>query len=232
MLTDAHLHLGDMKNKDGYSDLNKISIAFTCTAKSEEWTEKTDLAHCRIKRFYGIHPWYCSEWTPQIRHRLIDVLENNPESGVGEIGLDARHGCIAEQTCAFTEQMEISKINNRPTVIHSVSTDEKILEILRIIKPEYPTIIHSFHSDGYTKAFDSLGCYFSINPRILAKKPETVSRIIRSIPMHKLLLESDAPNVPNNFTGMEDFTEKISKIIGTTHEKLKETLYENMERIL
>lgn len=231
MLTDAHLHLGDIPEGEGYPDMGRLGLMFTCTAQPSEWHTVPDSHNRGIKRFYGVHPWYADEWDGASRAELIRILESDPSSGIGEIGLDSGRGDAVSQRKAFGDQLSIAAEYDRTTEIHMVSDEHDVLEAVRRSRPGRPPILHAFRSESYVKPFSEAGCCFSVNPRILSKKPETAARILRAIPRDRLLLESDAPNTPPGFPGMGRFVSAVAELLGIPAEELENTVYDNLKRL-
>ena len=230
MLCDAHLHLHET-SADGYPRDGDIGLMFSCTARPSEWASLESIDSQCVKRFYGVHPWYCDEWSENTESELLALLKEDPSSGVGEIGLDGTRGTLKEQVPVFRRQLEITSSLDRAVNIHMVDAEKETLECIRDSACRTPMILHSFKSESYVKPFSALNCYFSLNPRILSKKPESVEHIFCSIPRDRLLLESDAPHSPKGFAGMREFISGLSDIVGVDAEELEETVYENLRSI-
>lgn len=230
MLCDAHLHLHET-SADGYPRDGDIGLMFSCTARPSEWASLESIDSQCVKRFYGVHPWYCDEWSENTESELLALLKEDPSSGVGEIGLDGTRGTLEEQVPVFRRQLGIASSLGRTVNIHMVDAEKETLECIRDSACRTPMILHSFKSESYVKPFSALNCYFSLNPRILSKKPESVERIFCSIPRDRLLLESDAPHSPKGFAGMRGFISGLSDIVGVDAKELEETVYENLRSI-
>ena len=119
---------------------------------------------------------------------------------VGEIGLDFSGGRMAtapQQQEAFDwiiQSCAEHPVTGRAISIHSVRAASEALDTLqRFDMPHNSTcIFHWFSgtSDELARA-RALGCYFSVNARMLATKRGR--EYARQIPLDKLLLETDAP---------------------------------------
>ena len=230
MLCDAHLHLHET-SADGYPRDGDIGLMFSCTARPSEWASLKSMNSQGIKRFYGVHPWYCDEWSENTESKLLALLDEDPSSGVGEIGLDGTRGTLEDQIPVFRRQLEMASSLDRTVNIHMIDSEKDTLECIRNSACRTPMILHSFKSESYVKPFSALNCYFSLNPRILSKKPESVKRIFDSIPGDRLLLESDAPHCPKGFTGMRDFISGLADTVGVDADELEDTVCENLRSI-
>ncbi len=221
---DAHLHPEGL----GYPGSEDADNLFICGTRPDDWDNVTE-----GKRFFGVHPWYASEWNSNVRERLISLLENDCSAGVGEIGLDCIRGDLDTQISVFIEQLSIASEMNRVVNIHCVKAEEHLLKIIRDVKPKIPMIIHSYSgSEGYVKSFTEYGCYFSISPRILSRSKSKTEKMLKSIPVDRILIETDAPYFPTDFVSMEKFTESLSLIMGINVTDLLSISLKNAERLL
>ncbi len=227
---DSHAHPVDIRIP--YPDYGDASLILGCSTHMSDWDTLRCIDDTRIVRFYGIHPWYSDEWNDESRNMLIALLKEDPGAGVGEIGLDSKRGIISHQIRPFREQLRIAEEFTRPVEIHMVGTEKEILDTLRDEKPNVPLILHSFNKESYSKALSELGCYMSINPRILSRSEERIRRLFSSIPEDRLLLETDAPFTSEQFTGMIDFVNSIAKICNTTADDLISMTIRNARRII
>ena len=228
MFSDAHLHLHETGK--GYPGKD-IGLLFSCTAEPSEWDLLKSIGRDGLKRFYGVHPWYCDQWTDESRNKLLALLANDASAGVGEIGLDSSRGDLKEQIPVFCEQLDIASSQGRAVNIHMIGAEKETVDCLTEHAGRIPAVIHSFRSESYVKPLSALNCYFSVNPRILAKKPGSVRRIVRAIPSDRLLLESDAPHAPEGFAGMEDFISQLAGILDVAPEDLASSVNENLRSI-
>lgn len=228
MFSDAHLHLHETGADYPGED---VGILFSCTAKPSEWDALAAIRRNGLERFYGVHPWYCDQWTYESKNKLLALLHEDDSAGVGEIGLDASRGDLKEQIPVFCEQLDIASSLSRAVNIHMFGAEKETVDCITEHAGRIPAIIHSFRSESYVKPLSALNCYFSINPRILAKKPESVRRIVGAVPPDRLLLESDAPHTPEGFAGMEDFISQLAGILDVAPEDLASSVNENLRSI-
>ncbi len=228
---DAHLHIADLGVRRDYHDLDSAVMLFGCTSQPGDWGRMRDVMDSRVLRFYGLHPWYSDQWSDALLEELACYLSSDPVSGVGEIGLDSKHGGPTAQMPAFEAQMGLAERMGRPVNIHMVGCEKDVLETVRAHRGIPAVVIHSFSSESYVKPFSDLGCYMSLNPRILARSDGRLRRLVSSIPEELLLLESDAPYSPRGFSGMVAFAESLASRCGTTAERLLGIATDNAGRI-
>lgn len=230
---DSHLHLVEPGFSDRYSDLGDADILMACTARPEEWDVQQNISDTKVVGSYGVHPWYPEEWNGQSRERLLSILEGDPRSHIGEIGLDYKRGSLKEQVQPFTEQLDIASEMGRIATVHMVGTEKDVLDIVKVHgKGCSGIILHSYGSDSYLKPFSETNCYFSISPRILSRSDVRVGRLISAIPRDRLLFETDSPHAGREFTGMRAFVERIASITGEDPEQLLGTASDNLRGML
>ena len=230
MFADAHLHMTDPEFDDGYDDIDDSVLLFSNTSSPKEFRRLQGLSSHdgRVVPFYGTHPWFIEEYD---RDALYDILSTDPKANVGEIGLDTKRGSIGEQLPVFMEQLDLAQSFDRSVSIHMVGSEEYVLRELR--KRKLRAILHSYSSpEGYTDAFAGCGCYFSISQRIFSKGLEKVVSILRSIPMDRLLLETDAPSDHNNCVTISGLAEDVGNAIGMDTEKVMGITLENARRLI
>ena len=131
---------------------------------------------------------------------LTFLLSRHEAVGIGEIGLDFSphviHGdeeCKLEQIKVFEKQLLLAKEHHCYVNVHSRQAGHYVIEILERLKIE-KVILHAF--DGKTKyAVQAVAknpkWFFSIPGSI--QRDSKVQELVKQLPIHALLLESDAP---------------------------------------
>lgn len=229
---DAHAHVSEKGFSDRYPDFYRAVIVFGCTARPSEWDAMAACAVLGTVRFYGVHPWYADEWDEASAGRLESILEEDPRANVGEIGLDGKRGDPSLQRPAFESQLDLASGFGRIANVHMVGCERDVLECVRRHAEGCRTVVlHSFSSESYVKPFAEVGCMFSVNPRILARSESRIARLLRSVPEDRLLLETDAPYLAREFSGMTGFADRLAGILGTTGEELMRLTLDNARRI-
>jgi len=227
-MIDSHLH-GVENVPDNYSDYDELRRMVSCVAKADEWDRQMAIDDPRMIKSYGIHPWYAEDWTLENKKRLFDLLKDDPDAHVGEIGLDSKRGQILGQTMIFIQQLDIAEYFGRVVSVHDVGCEKMILDAIRGRKLRF--ILHSYGSDSYLKPFSEMECYFSISPRILSRSDMRVKRLIDAIPDDRLLLETDSPNCGKDFGGMRDFAGRLGRVCDRTADELISLSEENLGRL-
>ncbi|MDQ5977894.1 MAG: TatD DNase family protein [Verrucomicrobiota bacterium] len=182
----------------------------------EEWPVVAALAreHEWILPSHGVHPWDCGNRTRDWLTKLRATLIADSGAGVGEIGLDRwivdgirpddprlaglRVAPLDEQCEVFAAQLALAAEFNRAASIHCVQAFGALLDVLKAA----PRASRGFLLHGYggpaemVKAFADLGAYFSFNVELLQPRMQARLENFRTIPVDRLLVETDAPTKP------------------------------------
>ena len=203
-LFDMHCHLGFCADAaQAARELAAQGVGvFSNTVTPAEFAEQqavlANAANVRVGA--GLHPWWVGEYDVAADwDRLYGLVARN--RFIGEVGLDLspRHSetreaqldalvCIAH-ACART--------GNKVLSVHAVRAADQVLDVLEGASvfgglTGNACIIHWFSgtSDQLTRA-RRVGCYFSVNPRMLESKRGRA--YAQAIPADRLLLETDEP---------------------------------------
>ena len=143
----------------------------------------------------GLHPQLVSE-----RKQELAIFDRYVASSrfIGEVGLDFSkrfYSSKEDQIIAF-EHIIQACVHSKTISIHSVFSDKQVLDILaKNSTTEHNRCILHWYS-GSLKQLDralEMGCYFSVNEQML--RSANGAKIIRRIPVERMVLESDAPFV-------------------------------------
>ena len=178
---DAHCHILDKSEFDlaRIAGVNQI----ICNATGpNDWNKILVLKD--IIQALGIHPWYVSDLPENVMVDLENLLIQNPNTHIGEIGLDKCKDDFYKQEEIFILQLELAEKLKRPVHIHCVRAWSEMLPILKGHK-DLKYLFHGFSGDKNVIRFLSdYNAYFSVNR----------TTKIPLISTDRLLIESDAPD--------------------------------------
>jgi TatD DNase family protein len=154
---------------------------------------------------FGYHPWYLSDrpsdWYQHLTHQLDHHSAPTAAcASVGEIGLDftRSHTNHQEQEEIFLQQLSLAAARNVPATIHCVGAWGRMLELLESSPlPQCGVLLHSFNGPPELIArLSACGAYFSLSGSCLRMSSTQLARILATVPLHRLLIETDAPAQP------------------------------------
>ena len=182
-------------------------IVVTC-GSLEESKRGLELARTDARLFctVGVHPTRCSEFGDNEESVAAHVealtrvarqgMEDGTVAALGELGLDYARTefCdIETQKRGFLAQLAIAEETRLPLFIHNRETGDDLVTMLHDNRHRFSRgVVHSFDDSAELAArIIDLDLYIGINGCSL-KKPENLE-VVRSIPLERLLLETDCP---------------------------------------
>ena len=204
-MIDSHCHLdheplfGNLddvikRSKDiGIKKLLTISTTFESFEKIKILVNKDHM----IYGTYGIHP-HETETNVVSKETIIKNITNCQKIiGVGETGLDFfyNHSGKERQIESFKAHIEASIELKRPLIIHSRNAEEETFDILNSYNLEdLKILMHCFTGSlEFSKKLLSLGAFFSASGVITFKNSTDLQNTFKTIPLNKLLVETDSP---------------------------------------
>ncbi|KAK4774105.1 hypothetical protein SAY87_029124 [Trapa incisa] len=207
-LFDAHCHLQDPRILARVPQLIELAgnhgiVRFSVNGVHEkDWPlvkQMNEDFPCTVPNF-GLHPWYVLDRSPNWFKTLKQLFEVTPTAAVGEIGLDkGSHGKsidFDDQVLVFTQQLELAKELNRPASVHCVRAFGDLLDIMKRVGP-FPcgVVLHSYSGSAeMVPQLAEVGAYFSFSGLNMSMKESKAKRILKAVPLERMLLESDAPD--------------------------------------
>ena len=249
-ILDSHIHLLDFgeNNIIDYFE-NSHFFLFENSSSQENWSVLNDVFcnNSNFFPFFGVHPWYIeklsSNWLIELEKYLL-----NQKSGIGEIGLhkSKKHLDIKKQIEIFIPQFELAIKLDRVVSIHCFKSWQELFEIFNQYRNRLPKfMIHSFNSSvEILEQIIKYGGYISLSPNFLHSSNEKNIKLIKKLPMDRLLIESDFPyikkfktgkySLENNLKTFNMYREAMLKlysycsdILGIDVNELMEKIYEN-----
>lgn len=149
----------------------------------------------------GLHPWWIADGRCGAEDVALFERLAHGTRFIGEIGLDFARDRAATrdvQLGAFERAVAACADGGKVLSIHAVRAAGDVLDVLERaadggVACENACIFHWFSgtSDELHRAVGA-GCFFSVNPRMLAAKRGRA--YAQAVPLDRLLLETDAPS--------------------------------------
>jgi TatD DNase family protein len=222
LLTDTHCHL-DLEKFDADRQAvveRALAIGVTrilipgITLKSSHTIVSLAEADPNLFAAVGVHPNDALTWDPQTVPALRELAASLKVVAIGEIGLDYYWNTAPHdyQQMVLKAQLDLAAELQLPVLIHFREKDdapdgECARDLIRILEEwvnrlrveknplaERPGVLHSFSGTRETaeKAID-LNFYIGVTGPLTFKSSEKRREIIASLPLERLLTETDAP---------------------------------------
>lgn len=245
MLTDSHCHLSELDPKEINSQLveakkqgvNTIIVigagyGFESNIKTLELAKKHDNLYCAL----AIHPHDAKLVNKKSLKNIKDLITSHPKvCAVGETGLDYHymHSLKETQQAVFKDFIELAKSVNKPVVIHDRECAGDCVGILKELNADrIGGVAHCF-SGTKELAFKylDLGFYISFSGIITFKKAHDLREIAKSVPLDRILIETDAPFLaPEPFRGKQNQPSYV-KYVAQSVANIKNKSYEEIAHI-
>ena len=207
MIIDSHCHLDYPELYDQLDDvvkraqLNKVKFLLTICTTLESFNkiklivEKYD----NIYGTFGIHPHETKKYVNVDSKYILNLKRKYKKIiGIGETGLDFyyNHSDKEVQKKSFIEHIKAASELNIPIIVHTRNAEKDTFEILQneMKNSKIKVLIHCFTgSKSFAKKLLNIGCYISISGIITFAKSTDLMEAVTSIPLDKLLVETDSP---------------------------------------
>jgi TatD DNase family protein len=194
----------------------------------------------------GLHPTEVNILSPEVEADLEELARHAKVRAVGETGLDFywHPEARAAQYRALEFQHGLARKLNLPLIFHvrSAKDDDKAeLEVAEWLRTNRPpkTVLHAF--GGHPRLVEvglELGAYFSFAGPLTYKRNEALREAVRTLPLDKLMVETDAPFLPPepyrgkpNHPALSRLTlAKLAEVRGMRAEELESITDANAER--
>lgn len=192
----------------------------------------------------GVHPHDARLFDEKAAARLNRIVRESPRIVAwGEIGLDYHydHSPRETQRRVFREQLQMARALSLPVIIHSREADEDTVSILRAEWGNAPRggIMHCFGGTlAMAQSVLELGFMISFAGNVTFKKAGNLREVARSVPMDRLLIETDCPYLtPVPFRGRRNEPARVLEVArclaelhGTDTEEMGRITTENFSR--
>lgn len=236
-MIDSHCHL-EQKNYDKDRDeviekcKKELKAVITCCAHPKDFDLTLSLVD-KHKNFIfttvSIHPEYVKEITKKETEEFFELIKNNKDKiiGIGETGLDfiiEEQEWREKQKELFAKFISLANELNKPLVIHARKAFAEAIEILESYKVKN-VLMHFFSAKELLERVKNNGWYISVNITLLTSKK--IKKIVRDMPLEKIMLETDAP-----WLGLEERNDPTSvRMVAEKIAEIKKISFEEVDRI-
>jgi TatD DNase family protein len=214
----------------------------------------------RIRRFDGLleiaerYPQvFCSVGThPHYAHTELDVpvegivrLAQHPKVvAIGEAGLDYFYDKSPReaQATGFRSHIAAAQATGLPLVIHARDADADVAATLEeeMARKPFAAVLHCFTGGPeLARRALAIGLYVSFSGILTFKKSDALREIARTVPLDRLLVETDAPYLaPGKFRGkrnepayVAETARELARVKGVSEGEIARATTENFFRL-
>ena len=250
---DTHAHLADKSLANQLDDVLArakragVSQVICVAVDAKTSTEAIAIAESKngVWASVGIHPNYAHQSAPDDWCKIVEMTNHPRVCALGETGLD-RHwdDCPFEiQQSNFASHWQLSCETKLPLIIHMRDCEPEMLEALGQQARKGPVrgVMHSF--SGTTETAQQcleFGLFISFAGMLTYKKSEELRKTAKTIPLDRLLVETDCPYLtpepnrskrPNEPAFVVHTAKCLAETVGISAKELAEITTENAKRL-
>lgn len=245
-LFDSHCHLQDdritrnVKEIIGRAEKAGVTAMLCCGSCEDDWEAVLNIAgkYDAVIPALGIHPWFASGRTGEWMNKLRALLERDPKTAVGEIGLDhtVADRNDADQRELFREQLLLARQYDRSVSIHCRKAWGSLMDIFRG-EPDLGvrSVIHSYSGPvELVEELQGYGVSLSFSGSITLPNNRRGRKAVARVAPGHLLVETDAPDIvpagrqgPNEPAALCDVVRTAAQLRKSTFEETAELTFGN-----
>lgn len=254
---DSHAHYFDEKFQkyDGGADAairdaHEAGIRYILNAGTMPETSRSAIRmaekHPHLYAAAGLHPSDShdvrdADIPSSVLDEIRTLCTHEKVVAVGEIGLDYYWDASQKerQKSIFDAQLSMAEELALPVIIHDREAHGDTMDILRA-HPNARGVLHSFSGSAeMARQLIARGWYISFSGPITYKNARSLREVAASVPLDRILLETDAPYLPPephrgkiNFSGYLPFTAKaVADVKECTVEEIARQTTENAKKL-
>lgn len=177
----------------------RLQVVPAVTAAS--WPKLRDV--CRqapgLYPAYGLHPMFLSQHQPAHLAQLRQWIERERPCAIGECGLDffVEDLDAEAQQAYFVGQLQLAREFGLPVIVHARRAVDAVIAAIRRIGG-LSGVVHSFSGSPEQAAqLHTLGFLLGLGGPLTYDRAQRLQRLVRTMPIEQLLLETDAPDQPD-----------------------------------
>jgi TatD DNase family protein len=192
----------------------------------------------------GTHPHYAHEELDVPVEEIVRLAQHPKVVAIGEAGLDYFYDKSPREAQArgFRNHIAAAQETGLPLVIHARDADADVAAILEqeMASKSFPAVLHCFTGGAELarRALD-IGLYISFSGILTFKKSEALREVAASVPLDRLLVETDAPYLaPGKYRGkrnepayVAETARELARVKGVSEQRIAELTTENFFKL-
>jgi TatD DNase family protein len=237
-----------------------VELMISCGTNKKTSKNAIDLSERfpEIWATVGLHPEevFGARTAQREVDELRQYLSNQKVIAIGEIGLDwwwieksfnedvnpekSRDENRNIQKEVFKQQLDLATLYELPVIIHNREVNEDVITILKE-HGDVRGVMHCFSQDeNFLKEVLGLGFYVSFAGNMTFKKNEELRKVLKMVPLDRLLLETDSPYLtpeprrgewPNTPANVKLVYQRAATELGIETRELEEIVKRNVIKL-
>ena len=208
MLVDSHCHLdaGEF-DADRQAVIDRaraagVNAQVVPAVDAASWPKLREVCAASAGLFpaYGLHPMFLARHRPAHLDTLRQWLETESPVAVGECGLDYFVEDLDhdEQQRYFDGQLRLAREFDLPVIVHARRAVDAVIAAIRHVGG-LRGVVHSYSgSEEQARQLWQLDFRLGLGGPITYERAQRLRRLVASMPLDYLLLETDAPDQPDS----------------------------------
>lgn len=251
MLIDTHAHLTDERygspeeiiagmRADGLERIISVGFDMESSVGAHKIASENDDVYCAV----GFHPSDVGKMKDGDYGELLRLSKSEKCVAIGEIGLDYHYPDTNKpvQHKGLEAMFELVKEAELPAIFHIRDADGDMFECVKKNRDKFVKtgVVHCFSGSKETaKEYVDMGFYISFTGSITFKNAAKFPEIIKSLPLERILVETDCPYLtPVPHRGELNYPKYvkyqamyIAGVLGKSTEEITEITTENAYRL-
>lgn len=249
MLIDSHCHLDagefDSDRAEVIARAREAGVRHQVlpAIDAQGWPKLRDI--CRagegLHPAYGLHPMFLDSHRDEHLEQLRQWLQRERPVAVGECGLDYFvEGLDGQRQQFFFEgQLELAREFDLPVIVHARRAVDAVIAAIRRVGG-LRGVVHSFSgSEEQASQLWRAGFLIGLGGPVTYERAKRLRRLVASMPLEHLLLETDAPDQPdsairgqrNEPARLTEVLRTIAQLRGESEEHVAEVTSANAKRL-
>ncbi|HZH43116.1 MAG TPA: TatD family hydrolase [Lysobacter sp.] len=229
MLVDTHCHFDvDEFDRDRDAVIARARAAGVAhqivpAIEAATWPRLRDVCASEpgLHAAYGLHPLFLARHRPEHLRELRGWIERERPVAIGECGLDYYVEELDRdaQQAYFEQHLRLAREFDLPLVVHARRAVEDVIHAIRRVGG-VRGVVHSFSgSPEQARQLWDLGFLTGIGGPVTYPRANRLRRLVATMPLEFLLLETDAPDQPDcDHRGQRNEPARLARVLHTLAE--------------
>jgi len=229
-IIDTHIHFDDDRFDSDRDSVHKTAVkagisGMVVPATTRDRWHKVFSISTQYPNVYptaGLHPVFVDQHEEEDLQLLDSTLQSNQYVAIGECGLDGfvKDLDYKRQQYFFNNQIELATKYKLPLIIHARSAVEDVTLAIKSAGSKVMGVVHSYNG-SLEQAHQLIdhGFYLSFGGAITYDRATRLRKIVKSLPLDVIMVETDAPDQPvQSHTGERNEPAFLAEVVTTIAE--------------